>query len=196
MGKFDQVDRQGLNAKQADDMIGLSAGQIYRERESILKNSYVKIVLAGGLVSILAACGNNEQQPKPAAVEASEPAISQSAPAINTQLAQNNADKVGTGTSNEIGMPSTALRNNCTACHAINKKVVGPSWMSVSSKYKGVDQYEYNGKMYPLVEGLMMKVSLGGSGQWGSMPMPAVDGKGIKQAEIKELVQFILGLSK
>jgi cytochrome c551/c552 len=177
-------------------MIGLSAGQIYRERESTLKNSYVKIVLAGGLVSVLAACGNNEQQSKPAAADAVEPAVSQSAPALSSQLAQNIADKPGTSAPTEIGMPATALRNNCTACHAINKKVVGPSWTSVSSKYKGVDQYEYNGKVYPLVEGLMMKVSLGGSGQWGSMPMPAVDGKGIKQAEIKELVQFILGLSK
>jgi cytochrome c551/c552 len=68
--------------------------------------------------------------------------------------------------------------------------------MSISLKYKGADKFEYSGKEYPLVEGLIMKVSLGGSGHWGSMPMPAVDGKGTKQADIKELVLFVLGLSK
>jgi cytochrome c551/c552 len=166
----------------------------------MLNNRYIKIVLVGGLVSVLAACGDNEQQPKPSAAPAPATApqqtISQSEPPPNTQLSQNKPAIAGSGATNEIGMPAAAMRNNCTACHAINKKVVGPSWMSISLKYKGADKFEYSGKVYPLVEGLIMKVSLGGSGHWGSMPMPAVDGKGIKQADIKELVQFILGLSK
>lgn len=93
-------------------------------------------------------------------------------------------------------MPALAKKNNCTACHAIDKKVVGPAWMEVSKKYKGADKFEYNGKEYPLVEGLMMKVSKGGSGHWGSMPMPANDASGSKQADIKELVTFVLGLAK
>jgi cytochrome c551/c552 len=97
---------------------------------------------------------------------------------------------------NELGMPVSAKKNNCTACHAINKKIVGPAWMSVSTKYKGVSKFEYNGRQYPLLEGLMMKVSMGGSGHWGSMPMPPNDSKGVKQAEIRELVQFVLGLAK
>jgi cytochrome c551/c552 len=101
-------------------------------------------------------------------------------------------------------MPPLAKKNNCTACHAIDHKVVGPAWMDVSKKYKGAKTYKYsaNGsaapdaKEYPLVEGLMHKVSLGGHGNWGAMPMIANDPAGKKQDEIKQLVEFILGLAK
>ena len=94
-------------------------------------------------------------------------------------------------------MPDIAKKNDCVACHAIDKKVVGPAFMDVSKKYKGATQYTYKGKDYPLVEGLMMKVSNGGQGNWkGWMPMPAIDPKGKKQAQIKELVEFVLGLAK
>lgn len=95
-----------------------------------------------------------------------------------------------------VDMPALAKKNNCTACHSIEKKVVGPAWMDVAKKYKGAANFEYNGKEYPLVEGLMLKVSKGGSGHWGTMPMPANDASGSKQADIKELVTFVLGLVK
>jgi len=84
-------------------------------------------------------------------------------------------------------MPAVAKKNNCTACHAIDKKVVGPAWMEVSKKYKGDAGAEAK---------LITKVSKGGAGVWGSMPMPANDPAGTKQADIKELVQFVLGLAK
>jgi len=86
-------------------------------------------------------------------------------------------------------MPELAKKMNCTACHAIDKKVVGPAWMNVSKKYKGDAT---------AAEKLQVKVSKGGHGTWSSMPypMPANDAAGTKQAEIKELVTFILGLAK
>ena len=62
--------------------------------------------------------------------------------------------------------------------------------MDVSKKYKGATKYVYNGKEYPLLDGLVMKVSKGGSGNWGSMPMPANDPSGAHKAEITELVKF------
>jgi len=91
------------------------------------------------------------------------------------------------GSAMATDMPAIAKKNNCTACHAIDKKVVGPAWMDVSKKYKGDATAEAK---------LITKVSKGGSGVWGSMPMPANDPAGTKQADIKELVQFILGLAK
>ena len=100
------------------------------------------------------------------------------------------------GSAYATDMPPLAKKNNCTACHSIDKKIVGPAWMDVSKKYKGATKFEYNGKEYPLEEGLMMKVSKGGSGHWGTMPMPANDAAGTKQADIKQLVEFVLGLSK
>ncbi len=100
------------------------------------------------------------------------------------------------GSAMATDMPPLAKKNNCTACHSVDRKVVGPAWMDVSKKYKGVTEYTFGGKKYPLEEGLIMKVSKGGSGNWGSMPMPANDPAGTKQADIKELVKFIIGLDK
>lgn len=91
------------------------------------------------------------------------------------------------GSAMATDMPAVAKKNNCTACHAIDKKVVGPAWMEVAKKYKGDATAEAK---------LITKVSKGGSGAWGSMPMPANDAAGKKQADMKELVQFILGLAK
>ena len=93
-------------------------------------------------------------------------------------------------------MPETSKKNNCTPCHAIYRRLVGPSWLDVSKKYKGVSKFTYNGQEYPLLDGLMMKVSKGGAGSWGAMPMPANDASGAKQADIKEMVTFIIGLEK
>ena len=91
-----------------------------------------------------------------------------------------------TGSAMATDMPELAKKMNCTACHAIDKKVVGPAWMDVSKKYKG-DAHA--------AETLQVTVSKGGKGNWGTMPMPANDAAGTKQAEIKELVAFILGLA-
>jgi cytochrome c551/c552 len=93
-------------------------------------------------------------------------------------------------------MPALAYKHECNVCHDIDKRVVGPSWHEVSKKYKGAARYTYNGKEYGLEEGLMLKVSKGGSGNWGSMPMPPNDINGSKQTEIRELVRFVLGLAK
>lgn len=84
-------------------------------------------------------------------------------------------------------MPLLARENNCTACHAIDRRVVGPAWIDVSRKYKGDATAEAR---------LIAKVSKGGAGVWGSMPMPANDASGKKQDQMKELVRFILGLAK
>ena len=99
------------------------------------------------------------------------------------------------GSAAAIDMPPLAHKNSCDACHAMDKKLVGPAWMDVARKYKGATKFTYNGKEYGLEEGLIMKVSKGGSGNWGTMPMPA-NSPAVKNADIKEMVQFILNLSK
>jgi cytochrome c len=89
------------------------------------------------------------------------------------------------GSAMATDMPAVAKKLNCTACHAIDKKVVGPAWAEVAKKYKGDAGAEAK---------LITKVSKGGGGVWGSMPMPANDAAGTKQADIKEVVKFILAL--
>lgn len=94
---------------------------------------------------------------------------------------------VSSGSASDKNMPLAARENNCTACHAIDKKVVGPAWIDVANKYKGDAGAEAR---------LIAKVSKGGAGVWGTMPMPANDASGKKQEQMKELVRFILALAK
>ncbi|HUW25948.1 MAG TPA: c-type cytochrome [Gallionella sp.] len=82
-------------------------------------------------------------------------------------------------------MPAAAKKNNCVACHAIDKKVVGPAWMDVSKKYKGDAGAEAH---------LSTVITKGGKGVWGPMPMPP--NPKVSDAEKKELIDFVLGLAK
>lgn len=87
------------------------------------------------------------------------------------------------GSAMAADMPEVAKKNNCVACHAIDKKVVGPSWKDVAAKYKGDAAAAAK---------LSDKIKKGGSGVWGSMPMPA--NPKVSDADMKEMVTFILGL--
>jgi cytochrome c len=56
-----------------------------------------------------------------------------------------------------------AKAKNCMACHAIDKKVVGPAYKDVAAKYKGDKA---------AVATLAAKIKAGGKGVWGEVPMP------------------------
>ncbi len=117
---------------------------------------------------------------------------------IQLATLQAKAEKRGATSAAPVEMPALAKELNCVACHAIDHKVVGPAWRDVAERYtgKGVTTYTYKGKVYPLIEGLVMKVSQGGSGNWGTMPMPANDPTGVKKAKIEELVKFEQNLAR
>ena len=76
-----------------------------------------------------------------------------------------------------------AKSKNCMACHAVDKKLVGPSYKDVAKKYasdaKAADM-------------LASKVMKGGSGVWGAIPMPA--NPQVNAADAKKLVTWIMGL--
>jgi len=74
-----------------------------------------------------------------------------------------------------------AQKKNCMACHAIDKKLVGPSYKDVAAKYAGQKD---------AVDKLALKVVKGGSGSWGAVPMPA--NPQVTEAEAKQLVGWIL----
>ena len=76
-----------------------------------------------------------------------------------------------------------AKKNACTACHAIDKKLVGPAYKEVAKKYAGD-----KGAEAKLVE----KVKKGGSGVWGPVPMPP--NAALKDEDAKTLVKWILAI--
>lgn len=76
-----------------------------------------------------------------------------------------------------------AKKHNCTACHQVDKKSVGPAYKDVAAKYKG--QAEAAAK-------LAAKVKKGGSGAWGAVPMPP--NAAVPDADIDKLVKWVLAM--
>ena len=80
--------------------------------------------------------------------------------------------------------PEELLKSSgCTACHAVDKKLVGPAYKDVAAKYGG--QKDAQAK-------LVEKVKKGGSGVWGPVPMPPQ--AHLKDADIQAMVKYILSL--
>lgn len=74
-----------------------------------------------------------------------------------------------------------ANKKNCLACHATDKKLVGPSFKDIAAKY---------GAQKDAVDVLSQKIIKGGAGVWGPVPMPA--NTQVSDAEAKDLVKWIL----
>ena len=70
----------------------------------------------------------------------------------------------------------------CMACHAKDKKLVGPSFKDIAAKYKGQD----------VTAKLMDKVRKGGSGVFGPIPMAPNGPDKISDADLKSAVELIL----
>ncbi|GAB2591297.1 hypothetical protein GCM10027034_24880 [Ramlibacter solisilvae] len=67
-------------------------------------------------------------------------------------------------------------KNTCTACHAPDRKLVGPSWGEVAKRHGGKADY------------LAAKIRSGGSGTWGSVPMPP---QSISEADAGRIAQWL-----
>jgi cytochrome c len=76
-----------------------------------------------------------------------------------------------------------ATAKNCTSCHAVDKKVLGPSYKEVATKYAG---------QADAVDKLSAKIMKGGAGAWGPVPMPA--NAQVSADDAKKLVTWILTL--
>jgi cytochrome c len=76
-------------------------------------------------------------------------------------------------------------KDGCAACHAVDKKIIGPAYQEVAAKYKGDA-----GAAAKLAD----KVKKGGTGVWGQIPMPP--NAQVSDADIKNLVEWILTLKK
>ena len=77
--------------------------------------------------------------------------------------------------------PELAQQKTCMACHATDRKIVGPSYKDVAAKYAGQPQ---------AAAMLAEKIRLGGVGAWGPVPMPA--NPKVSPAEALKLAQWVL----
>jgi cytochrome c len=78
-----------------------------------------------------------------------------------------------------------AKNNNCMACHAVDKKIVGPAYKDVAKKYAGQADAEAT---------LAKSIKAGGSGKWGPIPMPAQ--AQLSDADAKTLAAWVLAGAK
>jgi cytochrome c len=74
-----------------------------------------------------------------------------------------------------------ATSKNCMSCHAVERKVLGPSFKDIAAKYKD-DKNAANA--------LATKIIKGGSGVWGPVPMPA--NNQVSEADAKKLAAWVL----
>ena len=80
--------------------------------------------------------------------------------------------------------PELAQQKTCMACHAIDRKLVGPSYKDVAAKYASQKD---------AAAGLLAeKIMKGGVGVWGPVPMPA--NPKVSPAEARQLAIWVLGI--
>lgn len=78
-----------------------------------------------------------------------------------------------------------AQKNACVACHAVDKKLLGPAYQEVAKKYAGQKDAAAQ---------LAVSIKKGGSGKWGAVPMPAQ--AALSDADAQALATWILGGAK
>jgi cytochrome c len=126
-----------------------------------------KVLLAMSAAFILYACGGGGD--KTAEVKKDTPAIAATTPAGPSEDDVKALELIGT--------------KNCTgACHAMDKKVIGPAYIDVSKKYESTQAN---------IDSLANKVVKGGSGVWGDIPMTP---NPVTIEEAKIMVTYILSL--
>ena len=74
-----------------------------------------------------------------------------------------------------------ATKSACLACHAVDRKMVGPSYKTVAAKHQG---------QADALEKVAARIKSGGSGVYGPVPMPAQPN--LKDDELKLLAAWVL----
>ena len=151
-----------------------------------MKQIHITALLISPLMLLLYGCqpdtpaqhaGSSTSSSMPAAT----PSVAQPAPSAADAMKP--VSKPGVGLSDADGR-ALAQKSGCFTCHTIEKKLVGPAWNDVATKYRGQKDAEAK---------LEAKVAKGGSGVWGTVPMPPNVPR-VNENDIKTLVHFILSL--
>ena len=112
----------------------------------------------------------------PGAAAPMVPPVVAAAPAVMAQAKSAAAPKADTGSVDAKAALALAQKNNCTGCHAVDKKILGPSFQEIAKKHAGKTDY------------LAGKIKSGGGGVWGPIPMPA---QSLSDADAKTLAVWL-----
>lgn len=83
----------------------------------------------------------------------------------------------------QAGPDEVLNKAGCVACHAQDKKLVGPAFKEIAAKYRGQKDAATQ---------LADKVRKGGKGVWGPIPMPPNGADKIGDAELKAALEWVL----
>ena len=147
-----------------------------------------EIEVQRGVVYMANRSGANFKEPPasaaPAPAPSGTPAVAAAPAPATAPPASPAAPKPGAPLDMTAG-PAMMQRDGCAACHAVDRKIVGPSYQDVAAKYK-------DDKGAPAK--LAQKIKAGGAGVWGQIPMPP--NAAISDDDIKALVAWVLTLKK
>ena len=91
----------------------------------------------------------------------------------------------GIGSSAALASEAIIKKARCVACHAVDKKLVGPAYKDVAARYRGDAEAPAR---------LFAKVRSGGSGNWGEIPMLPHPSDKISDENLTAAIQWILAL--
>jgi len=128
-----------------------------------------KTILMMAVLSVLAACGGGDKEK-------------------NTTSSETKTESpAGDLSSNPIYQKAVKIiaNSDCTTCHHIEDKLVGPAWRDVAKKYAGQDT---------AVQYLAAKIKAGGSGVWGQVPM--APHATMSDEDAKTLAEYVMLLNE
>lgn len=126
------------------------------------------------LAGLAFACGGGEKS-----AETSTPAVSESKPAEPVQ--EMSLEEKYKDDPIYIKGLAKLKTSDCTSCHMVERKIVGPSYADVAAKYESTDEN---------ITMLAEKVIAGGVGAWGEVPMPPHPNVSLEDA--KDMVAYVL----
>lgn len=91
----------------------------------------------------------------------------------------------GLSAADQAAAMAMAKDNGCFSCHAMNEKVVGPSFSAIAERYRGEAG---------AAASLVQAVQNGSKGKWGRIPMPTHSSIG--QADLAKLANWVLSVPK
>lgn len=136
-------------------------------------------IVAAAVAAVFPGCSKEQPAPAKAPETATTPTPSPTPPAVPAPPAP--AGPVASA--NDQVAQDLASKSGCLACHAVDKKVIGPSYKEIAQKYSGQSNAEAM---------LIKAVKNGSHGKWGPVPMPP--NAQVKDEDAKTLVNWVLGL--